>query len=215
MTFEEMTFSEKWEHIWEYYKVHMAVAAGVLLLIASLLNIYLINPAPDTILDLTVRLEGTHYNYDYQGPLEDFLYDTVVKYPDSQTVVVELLATDEAMDANTRMATEAKFMGKAEVQEMDLFLMDEENFRYMLAEGFFMDLEQLASSYNSELPEAAKVISTDAATQEDRVFVLDAKKLPGLEPLIYNGDGQNYYVGVFIRSMSEENALMALKALSE
>jgi len=215
MTFEEMTFNEKMEHIWEYYKVHMAVTAGVLLLIGSLLNIYLINPAPDIILDVTVRIEGTHFNYDYQEALEQKLYEYVVKYPESQTVSVELLATDENMDANTRMATEAKFMAKAEVQEMDLFVMDEDNFRYMLSEGFFMDLGQLETEFNMTLPEEAKIISTDPATQEERVFVLDVKKLPGLEPLIYNGDGKNYYVGVFIRSMSEVNALTALQKLSE
>lgn len=215
MTFEEMTFNEKVEHIWEYYKVHMAITAGVLLLIGSLLNIYLINPAPDVILDLTVRIEGFHFNNEYQETLKEKLYEYVVEYPESQTVTVELLATDEAMDANTRMATEAKFMGKAEVHELDLFLMDEDNFRFMLSEGFFMDLEQLETEFGIALPEDAKITSTDAATQEDRVFVLDAKKLPGLAPLIEGGDGKNFYVGIFIRSISEKNAMTVLQKLGE
>lgn len=214
MTFEEMTFNQKIEHIWEYYKLHIGGAILGLLLIGSLLNIYLINPAPDVVLDLSFRMSQRYYNTEYQETLTNNLKDLVVNYPDSETVSVELLPTDDDLDPNMVMATEAKFMGKAEVQELDIFVMDEESFRYMLAEGYFMDLGQLEDQFGITLKEDIKIYSTDPATQEERAFVVDARKLPGMDEVFLTDEG-NYYVGIFVRSLSEENAMKALAFLSE
>lgn len=214
MTFEEMNFSEKMEHIWEYYKLHIGGALLGLLLIGSLLNIYLINPAPDVVLDVSFRMSQRYYNSEYQETLTNNLMDVVVNYPDSETVSVELLPTDKDLDANMVMATEAKFMGKAEVQELDIFVMDEESFRYMLTEGYFMDIGQMEALTGITLKEDIKIYSTDPATQEDRVFVVDARKLPGFDEVFLSDEG-NYYAGIFVRSLSEENAMKALAYLSE
>lgn len=214
MTFEEMNFSEKMEHIWEYYKLHIGGALLGLLLVGSLLNIYLINPAPDVVLDVSFRMSQRYYNSEYQETLTNNLMDVVVNYPDSETVSVELLPTDKDLDANMVMATEAKFMGKAEVQELDIFVMDEESFRYMLTEGYFMDIGQMEALTGITLKEDIKIYSTDPATQEDRVFVVDARKLPGFDEVFLSDEG-NYYAGIFVRSLSEENAMKALAYLSE
>lgn len=211
--FEEMNWQEKREHIWEYYKLHMAGAAAVLLLIGSLLNIYLINPAPDVILDVTIRVPLYDYNADYSQTLKAMLTEEVVLNTESQEVQVELLQTD-ASDPNTVMAVEAKFMGKAEVQELDLIVADEENFKYMLSEGYFMDIEALEKQFGITIPEELKVYSTDPATQDKRVLSLDADQMPGLAAGLMNDDTE-YFVGIFIRSIAEENAMKALLRLSE
>lgn len=215
MTFGEMTFQEKKEHIWEYYKIHMIMTAGVLLLIGSLLNIYLFNPAPDVMLDLTVRIEQKYYITEYQESLKAALIDEMVMDPESQTIMLELLATDAAMDPNSRMATEAKFMGKAELRELDIFIIDEFNFNAMLQEGYFMDLGELEEQFGIQLPEAVKVYSTDSVTQEERPFAYDAKQLVKLAPIFRGDEEINFYACIFIRSEKEETAMKALKFLSE
>ncbi len=214
MTFDEMTFKEKVDHIWEYYKFHFAVALGVLLLIGSLLNIYLINPAPDIMLDLTIRVNSSFYNSDYGIELQEMMIEELVDYPTSQTIVVELLETGEQVSAQVMMASEAKFMGKSEVQELDLILMDEEQFRLMLSQGFFLDIEDLEEEYGIEIPDDIKIISTDPATQEDMVSVVDARKLPKIDDLIIHDEG-NYYIGIFVRSQARDKALQAINFLAE
>lgn len=214
MTYKEMDFSQKVEHIWEYYKMHIGAGLLGLLLIGSILNIYLINPAPDVVLDVSFRMSQRVYNSEFQETLKDNLMDVVVNYPDSETVSVELLPTDNDLDANMVMATEAKFMGKAEVRELDIFVMDEASYRYMLSEGFFMDLAQLEAQFGIQLKEDVKIYSTDLATQEERSYVVDARKLPGLVDVFLTDEG-NYYAGIFVRSLSEEKSLMALDYLSQ
>lgn len=214
MTFEEMTVGEKIEHIWEYYKLHIGGLALVLLLVGSLLNIYVINPAPDVVLDISFRMSQRYYNTEIQETLISNLMDVVVNDPDSETVSVELLPTDADLDPNMVMATEAKFMGKAEVRELDILIVDEESFKYMLSEGFFMDINQLEDQFGISLKEDIKIYSEDPETQEERAFVVDARKLPGFKDVIISDEG-NYYAGIFVRSLSEENAMKALDYLSE
>ncbi len=214
MTFEEMTFSEKIEHIWEYYKFPIGAVIAGLILVGSLLNIYLINPAPDVVLDISFRMSQRNYDTEVQETLKNNLIEVVVNYPDSETVTVELLPTDADLDPNTRMATEAKFMGKAEVQELDILIMDEGSYMYMSSEGYFLDLDVLEKQFGISLKEDVKVYSTDLETQEDGAFVVDARKLPGLNGIFLSDEG-NYYAGIFVRSLSEENSMKALEYLSE
>ncbi len=214
MTFEEMTIGEKIDHIWEYYKFPIGVVIAGLILVGSLLNIYLFNPAPDVVLDISFRMSQRYYDIEVQETLKTNLIDLVVIDSDSETVIVELLPTDADLDPNTVMATEAKFMGKAEVQELDIFVVDEQSFQFMLSEGFFMDLDQLEDRHGIKLKEDIKVYATDHETKEDRAFVVDARKLPGLNEAFLSDDG-NYYAGIFVRSLREKNSMKALAYLSE
>lgn len=214
MTFNDMTFGQKTEHIWEYYKLHMAGAALGLLLVGSLLNIYVFNPPPEVVLDVSFRMSQRYYNVEAQDTLQSNLMDVVVNDPDSETVTVELLPTDADLDPNMVMATEAKFMGKAEVRELDIFIVDEQSFKFMLTEGFFMDIEQLEDRFGIKLKDDIKVYSSDPETQVDRAFVVDARKLPGLNEMFLTDEG-NYYAGIFVRTLSEENSMKALDYLSE
>lgn len=212
MTFEEMSFKEKWEHIWEYYKFHMAVVGGIFLLVGSLLNIYLINPAPDVILDVTLRMTG--YNYDYEPILKAELESLLIPQGANQTVVLDFLDTSDNLDPSIVMANEAKFMGKTEVQDLDIVVMDDPNFRYLLQNGFFTQIQPLLDTYgNGVIPEDAKIYTTDPATQENVLLVFDAHQFPKLSKIIAD-DENPYYVGIFTYHKHPENIIKALEYMA-
>lgn len=214
MTFKEMTFGEKVDHIWEYYKLHILGAAGALLFIGSMLNLYVFNPAPKVVFDLTVRVPQHSYDSDYGLTLRDELIDHILDDPKTQTITVDLLQTNISADPQLVMAVETRFMGKAEVRELDLIIVDEMNFKFMAADGYFMEIGQLEEQYGIMLPEDAKIYVTDPESQDKRFMALDITKVPKLAPIVTDRD-TNYYVGVFVRSLQGERTMEVLAYLTE
>lgn len=213
-TFKEMTFNEKREHIWEYYKVHIIATVIALFVIGSMLNLYVFNPPPDIILDMSFRVPQYDYDDTHKDALVATLTEAVVNTPKTEAVQVELLQTDGGIDPSVTMAVEAKFMGKAEVGQLDLIVTDKDGYDYMSAEGFFKDLATLEAQTGIALPEHLKVYEKDPETGADVARVMDADELPGLKA-IFRDKEKDYYVGLFVRSTADDNAMKALAQLSQ
>lgn len=213
MTFEELSFKEKIDHIFEYYKLHMGIGVGVIILMVSLLNIYVLNPAPDVMLDMTFRMSAYGFDMEARGVLEDALIDAIIEIPKSQTIQLELLETGETLDYNMVMASEAKFMGKAEVGELDIFVMDQSNYDLMLREGYLVDLVEGANTLGMQLPESALFEAGTPGYEDGKVYALNAKAMPGFDQVLL--DEGPYYLGVFVNSIHQEYAFRAIEYLSE
>lgn len=213
-TFKEMSFNEKREHIWEYYKVHIIATVIALFFLGSMLNLYVFNPPPDIILDMSFRVPQYDYDETQKDALVATLTEAVVKTPKTEAVQVELLQTDGGIDPSVTMAVEAKFMGKAEVEQLDLIVTDKDGYDYMRTEGFFVDLAILETQTGITLPEHLKVYEKDPETGADVAWVMDADAMPGLKA-IFRDKEKDYYVGLFVRSVAEDNAMKALARLSQ
>ncbi len=214
MTFKDMTFSEKADHIWEYYKIHIIAGIAGLIVLWSLLDIYVLNPAPDIALDISVRVEQGYYSDAYGQELTELLTPIVVNPGENEAVNVELLSTDNA-DPQAQMAMEAKFMGKAEIEELDIIVIGEDLYEYMVGNGYFMDLDDLAATYGIPLPEEA-LISDVTDEGIEGTYLVDVTMMPGMTDLIaYREEGVKYYAGIFVRSVHMDNAMKALAFMGE
>ena len=212
MTFKEMTFQEKVDHIWEYYKLHIIGTVVMVLILGSIINSTLINPPAASIMDLTVRIESKYYNYDTQHTLEDSLTELLVDNPKDEAVIIELLEIGNDMDPNMVMASEAKFMGKAETHDLDLILVNEPSYEAMAAEGYFLDLKALCDQYGYSFSEEAFAY-TKGENGSEEAYALDIRMLPELTDLVVD-DTTGYYVALFLNSENVENAMMALAYMS-
>ena len=215
MTFDEMTREEKIEHIWEYYKLHIIGGILALIFIFSLLNTFIFNPAPDVVLDLTVRAPIDHYDMDGQIVIVDALEEILIEEGANEMVLVELLQIGEGLDPNSAMAAEAKFMGKAEVGEMDLLIVEDYFFSILAVEGFFRDIDDFEDTYGIRLPDEGRMKAIDRYTDIEGTFAIDIKHFPGLSTLIRNNDPVNYYIGITTASAHAENAVEVLEYLME
>lgn len=213
MTFEDMSINEKKEHIWEYYKIHIFVTLGILFFIGSLINLYIINPSPTVVLDVTVRTEAV--DYDYIPVLEEDLEKMLVSEEANESVTVEFLGTGENLNPNIQMASQAKFVGKITVKEMDIIVMDQTNAESLIKEGALVDYKLLEEYYEGgAFAEVLKDISADPVTDEAVIYVVELEHFPKLQKLMGNSEAP-YYVGIFNGTEHMEAIAKTLEYLFE
>lgn len=214
MTFEEMSFKEKMDHIWEYYKIHIISVVVGLIIVYSLLDIWVLNPQPENIMDLTFRTAD--FDYENANILQDELTALLVEEDVNETAIIDFLQTGDSRDPNSVQATEAKFIGKIETGDLDLIVFEEGlMFERMTTEMALHDLNALEASYGYDFDEDLKVYLTDNATGNESAYLLDANKIPVIYNLTGAKEGVQYYIGVFLRAEDLERTLKALKYIVE
>lgn len=210
MTFSDMNRKEKIEHIWEYYKLQIFVGLFTVFVIGSLLNLYIINPAPDTILDISVR--AGYYDYDAGTLMAEELTNYIVAEGENEVVAVEFLQVGSDIDANTMMASEAKFVAKFEIDQIDLLLMNAEAYNKMLDHEVLTDIDVMCSDYGYTLGEDLIISSQMGIDEATRILAIDVAKIPKLHALVYDTD-EPLYLGVYTNSIHKEAAVKALEYL--
>ena len=210
MSWRTMNKSEKMEHIWAYYKVHILFAIAVILILGSLVNNYWLNPAPDIVMDITIRTKS--HDVVYARQLEDILNSQVMNVDENEALMIEFLEINPEVNPTTTMTSEARFMGKSSVKALDILIMDEENKAYLTENKFFMSIEAMKDD-----PEGADFVERleklGAKGMDDQcLMALDF--FPKLRPLIQEED-ENYYVGVFSLSQHKEDVIKVMNYLLE
>lgn len=208
---KDMTKQEKWDHIWEYYKLHIIGAIVGLVIIYSFLNIWVFNPPAKNALDITVRAEW--YISDEGAALAEELTALLIDPEANEMVMVEHLPVGESIDPQMVMASEAKFIGKIEVGEMDFLLMSEPVYLGMLQEDIMADFDMIEDTYGIEIPEALKVVGSMPETGEG-VYTLDVSGIPKLHKLV-GESADPFYLGIFVNTDRMALAVEALEYLLE
>lgn len=142
-TLRPMTWRERIDHIWTYYKEIILIAAVVIILLSSIVSNAL-KPR------LEVRMAGYLANITLSEDGSAYLKDEYLSHlggsADSQTVVLsstyfggEDYLTN--MEANYNAALAPVLQVTA--QEVDYMLLDEIALEFYLSKAFFMDLRQL------------------------------------------------------------------------
>ncbi|PKM67968.1 MAG: hypothetical protein CVU95_04800 [Firmicutes bacterium HGW-Firmicutes-2] len=210
MTWKTMNRSEKMEHIWAYYKVHILFSVALILILSSLVNNYWLNPAPDIVMDITIRTKS--HDVVYARELEDRLNEHVMNITANEVLMIEFLEINPEMNPTTTMTSEARFMGKSSVKALDILIMDEENKAFLLENKFFMSLDEMRDDL--EGADLIERLAALGAKDIDGKFLMALDFFPKLRPLIQD-ENENYYVGVFSLSSHKEDIITVLNYLLE
>ena len=141
-TLKPMTFSQRVDHIWTYYKEHLVLAlAGLILvvgIIVSAFNAQIEVIFSGAIANLDLTKAGATY-------LQEDLYEYLggksgQKVQLSATYFEELFSSVEGFDYNYNAAMGAVAMVGA--QSLDYMLLDEVALKFYLTQDIFMDLRE-------------------------------------------------------------------------
>lgn len=216
LLYKELGRKEKIEFILEYYRLHMIGGVIGLIIIFSILNIYIFNPNPTTILDITLLTD--FYDDEEANSLKTELESLLIEEDANEAIYIEFLNMGTNVDPQMQMAMTSKFMGKASVGDLDLMLMNQEYFDNLAKDSGFISLEGLFSKEVEEIFEPFKVL--DPNTREwvaVRVETLGHfKNITGNR--YSNGDDVAYapvYMGIFGSSTKVENAVKAIEFLMQ
>ena len=145
----EMTFKEKLQHIWEYYKIHLMAVAVILIIIISLINIWLINPRQKTV--LFVAWNAGFAVHEQLMVVADILADGIVENKKRETVEVSLFAT-HAGDPQSEMADTMRLTAMVAAGAIDVFILDNELLIEFTERGLIQPVEEILAGLRTETP---------------------------------------------------------------
>jgi hypothetical protein len=214
LLYKELDRKEKIEFIFEYYKLHMIGGVVALVIIFSILNMYIFNPNPTPILDITLVTE--YYDEEVANQLKVELESLLIEEDANETIFIEFLNMGAGSDPQMLMAMTSKFMGKASVGDLDILLMNQEYFDNLVRDSGFISLEGLFSKEVEAIFEPYKVIDPNSGEWVSvRVETLGQfKNITGNS--FSNGDDVPYYpvyLGIFGSSTRIDNAVLAIEFL--
>ncbi len=204
---KDMTFREKMEHIWSYYKEYMFVALmliiTVVIVISSVRNSGTVYYTCGVMSNVELTIEGHDY-------LTDVFFDEVLGKPDgriflstSELPVHENTVSDTSDRFSAYMSVTAQIEGK----DLDYMLLDEFSFSYYTDDRVYMDLDKLLSPEDLQwLYDQGMIVQTRSDVQTQGIpHGIDISQLPfGQDCLTTKGP---CYL-VFIRNTDQpENCL--------
>ncbi|QUH30512.1 hypothetical protein [Vallitalea guaymasensis] len=141
--FKELTRKEKVEYIWEYYKLHIFAGIFVLIVIGSFLNIWVFNPPPKSA--VSVNFVGSSIFADNTEPLEKELNPIIVTEEMGNKKVFINTYIFGMKDPQMQMATQTKFIANISARELDVLILDKEQFDSLVLQGSMLPLDQVFS----------------------------------------------------------------------
>lgn len=186
----QMTFKEKRQYLWEYYRLQFFVTAMVLFVVGSLINIWFINPP---------KREYLHFAWLYPpvsvqrlGALEDSLSGIVYDPSREQIVVFSYVVTDN-MEAN--MATQSRLFALIQVGDIDAFFVFGSEIELLASEFLLQPVHEVvayAAAMNPELYQALEdrlktvtftLETTNESTEVTDVMAISVEGSPLMEYL--------------------------------
>lgn len=175
---EPMTFKEKVDHIWTYYKYHMLVAFCVLFIIGGALYSFFMPRETILIAGVQCNAKMTNEGYDYLT--KDF-QTNVLKETEGKTVLHSFEFYGEGTVEAVEHTTQAYYSvtSYVEAQELDYMLMDLYSLRYFGSDRLYMDLRDILSADElAELDEQGLIIYEES--EEDGLVVPRAINIAGM-----------------------------------
>lgn len=202
-----MTFPEKLDHIWTYYKEYMFVAVMLCMILVAVIMAIANRDVQYYSCGVMSNVELSIEGHDY---LTDVFYQEVLGNPEGKTYLgtstlpkEEYTITDTSESYQTYMNVIAQVEGK----DLDYMLMDEYSFGFYVEDRIYMDLSQLLEeSELAQLYEKNMIAHVREENEETGTPMgIDISQLPfGRDCL--TTEGKTYLV--FIRNTEQpENCL--------
>ena len=202
-TFREMTFKEKIEHIWEYYKLAIFGIAAVLALIIYIIY-KILNPDPDVILGVT--LVNSYSQPEAEGNLifEQYLIDNGYNIEEETISVNSSLYISADGMSQADLASSQALIAMNMVGEIDILAGDEYVIGMIGMNGGLMEIEDVLTP--EQLEKYADRLYTVEDSESGETYVC-ALKLPEgnllTEAGYYSGD---VWAGIPITSERQDLA---------
>lgn len=160
-----MTFKEKADHIWTYYKEYMLVAFCVLFIIIGAMVAFF-TPRQETIIaGVQCNMKLSNEGYDYLT--EDF-QSTLPAVKNGKTVLHTLQFYGEGTVEAVEQTTQAYYSVTAyvEAKELDYMLLDLYSFRYFGSDRIYMDLRDILTGEEIDALAAQGLILYEESDEE-------------------------------------------------
>lgn len=169
-----MTFKEKLDHIWTYYKYHMLVAFCVLFIVGGALYSFLMPRENILIAGVQCNVRMTDQGYDYLT--KDF-QKNVLGGAEGKTPLHSLEFYGEGTVEAVEQTTKAYYSVTAyvEAKQLDYMLLDMYSFRYFGSDRLYMDLRDILS--REEL---------DALVEQDLILFEESEETGEVTPRAIN-----------------------------
>jgi len=213
---KEMTLKGKLEYIWDYYKPFIIALIAILALTAILLNTWLINPAPKTV--LFVSWSSGFATQEQIDDLTHVLEKRLIEESENENVIVsQAIINDD--DPAASMMIHQRTVAMVAAGAIDVFILDSALIEVYNTGGFIRPLESLLAEIKSINPAVYDKIvenvtyslyeAEDGSTSE-RITGIGVGKSPLFTKLGFFE--QELYFSVVITSSNSANILQTLLA---
>jgi len=217
-----MSFKEKAEYIWEYYKLLLIGIGVFLLIIGSIINTMFINPPAQTALLIEWSADFVLHEQleDLAGALTEHIVDESVN-----EVVLASLFFEVAEDPQMHMAMVSRRVAMIAAGELDVFIQNAAQLEETAMMGLVMPLENMLSDIEARYPLVFGTIGenlvyarydlheTDGLGGQERVVGIDIGGSPLLRELGFHE--RELIFSVVTNSNRLGNALSTLVLLFE
>lgn len=216
----DMTFREKREYIWEYYKVSIIVTLFVLAMVGSLINSWFINPPKKEY--LYIAWMGGYVTDDQLNALTAKLTESLVEDPEREEVIISTFFLTQ--DASYNMAVYNRLAAIVAAGQVDLFVLDEAGLAEMAGTGYIKPLDELMSELTrlgdtslvsrlTPLLKEAVYQPDDETVPESHLFGLLLQDCPLLASMdIYTTE---LYLGIVVNTQKTDIIARALQFFYE
>lgn len=140
-----MTFKEKVDHIWEYYKIHIFLIVTALVLVISITSTIL--SKQEVILNISMMGEGV-VTEDVQTVSESLNEGL----SDSEVLVDHIPLTSDELDNQSYMYLQ-KLITKIATGSIDVLIVEESIYQDLLNEGAFTPIDEVVSLESNDVKE--------------------------------------------------------------
>jgi len=151
----KMSFKEKAEYIWEYYRAFLIGTAIFLILTGSLINTWFINPPPRTA--LLIEWSADFVLNEQLDALTDTLTEQLVDESANEVVSASLFF-ETPDDPQMLMAMMSRRMAMISAGELDVFIQNFEQFEDAALNGVIMPLEDVLPMIQSRYPSVFEAV---------------------------------------------------------
>jgi len=151
----EMTFREKVEYIWGYYRFHI-IAIVIALILSVSIVVAIFSPSTDTVLFVawSAGFLPEESNEHLVNELESFLIDE----NRHEKVEVVMLSSAET-DPLTAMANSQRLFAMVAAGQIDLFILDAQTLESHSISGFIRPLDDILADVERINPSVARIIN--------------------------------------------------------
>lgn len=132
-----MTFKEKLDYIWEYYRIQIIIAVCVIALILSILNAFIFNPQKS--IHTGMAFYGPFISQEILDNIELTMTTDLVSENENSKVYVTNFVMDEA-DMSYSYISVQKFVAMCSAQEIDIVISPKDQFIQNANRDYFVDL---------------------------------------------------------------------------
>ena len=206
---KRMTWKQRLEHLWEYYKWVLGILAGVLLVVGLLITMHKGRQIEPVFAGISVNLNLSEEAQKYlTTDMEEFLVTKENQLVDHMMTIYGDLADPENAEYHFNLAL--KVLAMVSGFEVDYIMMDQESFNYYVRQDVFSYLDEVLTQEQIDLFEGRVVYLQD----EDNIqhpIALDLRdtefaKASGLKTLYIgfpNNTGREYTASEFLDYLLE------------